>query len=314
MRPKGSKNKKQYSRVSKLVGILTKDVLTREYEICGSMQKMADKLNVNVDSIYKYMQLHEIPYEPYYSGIYDCNHNIFGEDTERSFYLAGFIAADGSVQYTKHSGLLKIALSKKDQSHLEKIKILLESNHPIMNFLVKPSKLVKTSNEDAELSIASKIISKDLQRFNIVPNKTLIYTFPQWLIGHPLVNHFMRGYFDGDGSIYHCRAGKGQTVKQKSFSIIGNEQFIQDYRNILVKNCDINKTKINARLNINTNNTIYAAIYSGNNNIQKIYDFLYKDATIYLDRKRDIFIEKLSPLELYRPRTNKNITTSNNSA
>ena len=34
----------------------------------------------------------------------------------------------------------------------------------------------------------------------------------------------------------------------------------------------------------------FSVKHGGNRQVKKIYDYLYKDATIYLERKRDIFI------------------------
>lgn len=258
---------------------LTKEILEYEYKICGSMRKIADKLNISIDSIYKYMKLYEIPYEKHYQKIYSCDENIFSYDTPESFYLAGFIAADGSVQNRKYSKILKIALSKKDKDHLEKIKTLLKSNHPIKDYKVKPSKLVKKSHYCSEIQITSHSLVNDLQRFNIVQNKTLTYIMPKWLIKHPLVNHFMRGYFDGDGTISWCGLGKGRTVKQLIFSILGTKTFIHQYRNLLINNCFLNKAKITTCKNV------YKISYSGNIINKKLYYFLYENASIYLDRK-----------------------------
>jgi hypothetical protein len=268
-------------RKSKLQSILTPEMLKYNYKKFGSLQKVADELELSVDSITKYMKLYNLEYSPHRT-IYSCNHNIFSEETEKSFYLAGFIAADGSLQNKKHSKILKIALSRKDLGHLEKIKFLLESNNPIKNYITKPSRLVKTCNEYSELSIVSDKIYNDLGNFNIVPNKTFIYSMPNWLIAHPLVSHFMRGYNDGDGTFSHCGLGKRRTVIQLSFSIIGTENFINQYKAILINNCNINNTKI-----IKIGN-VYRLCYSGNKNIYKIVNFLYKDTTIFLDRKYNL--------------------------
>lgn len=269
----------------KLNTVLTKEMLEYHYGLEGSLQKVAIKLGISVDSVSKYMQIHNIPYYKTYRGIYTCNHQFFSTDTEISFYLAGFIAADGSLQERKYSKILKITLSNKDRDHLEKLKLLLNSTNPITEYIVKPSKLVPTQQFCTELQIVSEKIFDDLERFNIIPNKTKIYTFPEWLINHPLVHHFMRGYFDGDGCISHCGFSKGSIIRQKSFNILGTYEFIKLYNEILSTNTLTNMAKI--RLH---NNSIYAIHYSGNKLIQKIFDFLYKDATIYLDRKYRRFL------------------------
>jgi hypothetical protein len=277
-------------RTSKLSTILTKEMLEYNYNLYGSMQKMADALNISIDSIYKYMKLYNIKYNQHYVGLYECDHHLFSRDDERSFYLAGFIAADGSLQNRKYSKILKITLSEKDYDHLYNIKNILKSNNPIIKYKVKPSKLVKSINNCVQLQIVSKDIYSDLSRFNIVPNKTFIYYMPEWLINHPLINHFMRGYFDGDGSFSYCGLGPNRIVKQMSFNLLGTELFIKQYKAILEQKCVINIAKIIKRKNI------YLFNYSGNINIAKITKFLYKDATIYLNRKYD----KIKHLSIYK--------------
>lgn len=265
---------------------LSKEILEYEYKKYGSMQKVANSLNLSVDTIYKYIKLYNIPYKvSNHKCIYSCNENIFKTDTEESFYIAGFIAADGSLQKRKYSKILKICLSKNDIDHLEKIKNIFDSTHPIKEYIIKPNKLVKTINKCVEIQIANNHIYDDLNKFNIVPNKTFIYNIPEWLSNHKLINHFMRGYFDGDGSISNCGLGINRKVIQKSFNILGTESFISQYKELLKLNCNVNDNKI-----IKINN-IYSLSYSGNNVIKRIYEFLYKDATIYLDRKKDKFIQ-----------------------
>lgn len=267
---------------------ISKEILEYEYKNCGSMQKMADKLKVSVDSIYKYMKLHNIKYEKKYKGIYHCNDNFFKHESSESFYLAGFIAADGSVQYRKYSKILKITLSKKDISHLEKIKEILKSNHPIKEYEVKKSKLINSNHQCVELQIANKQIVDDLKKFNIIPNKTKAYEMPEWLLSHHFLNHFMRGYFDGDGTVTYCGLGENRKIAQLNFSILGTEKFIQQYREILFKNCKANYAKITK------NNSIFKISYSGNNLIKNIYDFLYKNQTISLQRKMSKFKQTIN--------------------
>jgi intein/homing endonuclease len=264
---------------NKLQDKLSKEILEYEYNMCGSMQKIANKLEVSVDSIYKYFKYYNISYNKNNSRIYNCDDHLFKNNTEESFYLAGFIAADGSLQDRKYSKILKISLSSLDSEHLEKIKKILKSNNPIKIYKVKSNKLINKEASSAELQIVSNVIFDDLKKFNIVPNKTKIYSMPDWLLNHPLLNHFLRGYFDGDGCVSYCGLGKKRNIKQLHFNILGTEKFINQYRGCLVRKCDVNEVKISPK------STIYSLSYSGNNNVKKIYNFLYKNATIFLNRK-----------------------------
>lgn len=258
--------------------LLTKEMLEYEYEICGSMQKIADKYNISVDSVYKYMKLHNINYNKHYTGIYTCNHNAFEIQSPESFYLAGFIAADGSLQNRRYSKILKITLSIKDIDHLHKIRDCLKADNPISCYNVKPSKLVKTRNKSCELQIVSEKIFDDLSKFNIVPNKTKNYDFPDWLMDHEFVSHYMRGYFDGDGFALN---------RERSFGIVGNLCFVEKYQQILIKNCELNKTKLQFH------NNVFIMRYNGNNNLDRVYDFIYKNSTIHLNRKENLLRKRV---------------------
>jgi hypothetical protein len=266
-------------RKSKLQTVLTKEMLEYNYKKYGSMQKMADELNIGIDSIYKYMKLHNVNYDAHYTGIYECDENIFKEETERAFYLAGFIAADGCVYHRKHSSILSIALSIKDIEHLQNIKKLFRATNKIEFYTDK------NNLQSCRISIVSKIICKDLEKFNIVPRKSLIYTFPEWLTDHPLVHHFIRGYADGDGSWSNRHTAKNRIIKQTSFSILGTQNLVLAFKKIIEERCQI---KSMAEIKKRDDEKVYRLTYYGNNMVSKIYEFLYNSSSIYLSRKRNI--------------------------
>jgi hypothetical protein len=215
---------------------------------------------------------------------YYCDENFFNQDNESSFYWAGFIAADGSVQERKYSKILKICLSNKDLNHLENFKKLIHSTHPIKNYKIKSNKLIKSETLCCEIQITSKLLVNSLKRFNIIPNKTKIYEFPSEIINSQYVHHYMRGYFDGDGTITNCGLSINRKILQGSFSILGTQSFIENYQKILINKAKLTKTKIYKH------KSVYKLVYIGNNNIKKIYQYLYNSSNIYLDRKKDKFM------------------------
>ena len=235
------------------------------YKKLGSMDKVGKIYGINkgvIRSCFKKLGLTIINRRRNY------NRTFFSTNTSESFYWAGFIAADGCVS-GKKSKYLSMALAKKDHDHLEKFVKAIEFDRQIK----------KTS-----ISLCSKEMFNDLARFNIVPRKTKIYTFPEWLVNHPLVNHFMRGYFDGDGSIYYS-TNKPGFRKKLSISICGTKEFLTTFRSVLSKNCNVN-----GHAKIRKTKGIYAFGYCGNNNIIKIRNFLYLNSTenIRMDRKYEI--------------------------
>jgi intein-encoded DNA endonuclease-like protein len=104
---------------------------------------------------------------------------------------------------------------------------------------------------------------------------------------HQFVNHYMRGYLDGDG----CLCIRKRHIKhQLRFNIVGNFSFLQKYQAVLETNCDINHNKVAKR------NSISSLAYQGNIVVSKICEFLYNNSTFHLDRKYDIYKSLAVPI------------------
>lgn len=252
---------------------MNSELLKIKYKELRTIDKVAKYFNVSRSTIKNNFKKYNITYE-------NCiklkfNENFFNNSPE-SFYIAGFIAADGSINKNN----LSIQLSSKDSAHLYKIKELLQLEGELQLIPPRKSEINKriiNGGETILLRCNSSIMINDLKRFNIVPNKSKIYDMPDWLINHSLVNHFMRGYFDGDGSI-------GFVKTKLRWSLVGNVWFLEKYQNILEKNCNISHNKICIR-----KEGLGQLEYQGNIVIPKICRFLYNDATCYLERKFNIY-------------------------
>jgi hypothetical protein len=204
---------------------------------------------------------------------YFFNEDFFSVDTPESFYWAGFIAADAGIC---GSGSVVINLSIKDYSHLEKFKKALNHDGSIIIYDERP---IRNSIVAKFLACSVKMVN-DLKRFNISLVKSLTYVFPEWMVSHSLVNHFIRGYNDGDGCVYRCSP---KYKNQMGFSIVGTEQCLSQIRKVFSVSC-----KTNDKLKIMPNGKIYQILYNGRINLIKIREFLYRDSyrDIELDRKK----------------------------
>ena len=163
---------------------------------------------------------------------------------------------------------------------------LLKAETPIRDYLIKNSKRNAKWNDTwaCQISITSEKLVKDLAKFNIVPRKSLIYTFPEWLINHPLVHHFIRGYNDGDGSFFVPKLVNGRTVEQVYFSLRGTPKFLEVVRSILEEKCALKERTNDIRISSGQG----VLEYGGNGIVAKIAQYLYKDAVIWLPRKHEI--------------------------
>jgi hypothetical protein len=274
--------------------ILTKEMLEKDYKELQSFRKIGDKYNISNETIRYYCQKFGIQTNPLVK--YSCNDDFFAQENEEVFYIAGFLAADGCLKIKKNKISNKeyyfvyIGLSKKDKSFLELIKSKLQAEAPIKDFLIKNSKRNPKWKDSwkSEITITSEKMFKDLEKFNIVPRKSLIYTLPDWLIEHPLVSHFMRGYNDGDGCFFNQK--HKTKADQVMFSLRGTPKFLTTFREILEEKCDLKERTKPIRISSGHG----ALEYGGNGILKNICQFLYRDATIYLPRKYDIIKHLLS--------------------
>lgn len=194
-------------------------------------------------------------------------------DTEEKAYWIGFLYADGYVRYTKRNGgELRLKLSAKDVDHLLKFRNTINSNS---KFTYSTSKVkyngIYSISDSVCFSIYSKKIVDDLHKHGCVNAKTNLIRFPK--LDDTLKYHFIRGYFDGDGSIHKIKN------RPNSFyvNIVSNKLFIEDLYNILGYGKIINYKN-------------YSILYFRKNKYVKNFrDILYKISNIYLDRKKDIF-------------------------
>ncbi len=125
---------------------------------------------------------------------------------------------------------------------------------------------------------------QDLIHLGCPPQKTHILKFPSFQqVPEHLINHFMRGYFDGDGCIYVNPKKSGTNL----FDVVGNHDFIASYKKTMFTK--IGKASEVKLRKCNCNGNIVALDLGGNQQLRKIYNFLYKDATIYLKRKKEKF-------------------------
>jgi hypothetical protein len=167
----------------------------------------------------------------------------------------------------------------------------MKSNHKLYKRIVKNSKRDPKYNDTITytLLIYSPEYVDDLTRFGIISNKSLTYKMPDWIKNHNYINSFLAGYFDGDGSIgFDKKQSNGNLRKtpQARLHIRGTSEFLKDFHSILFKNCDIpTQDKV-----ISTDSGIGSIQYTGNNNVNSILNFLYKDGN-FMQRKYERFLE-----------------------
>src|SRR5690606_21393784 len=133
---------------------------------------------------------------------YNFNESFFETiDTEEKAYWLGFIAADGNIndRGENKSKSLHIGLSFKDKNHLLKFMININYSHLLIEIKERIINLKK--RRYVRLNLNSKKMYNDLLDKGITPRKSLTLKPPK-NVPKDLVRHWIRGYFDGDGSVH----------------------------------------------------------------------------------------------------------------
>ena len=167
---------------------------------------------------------------------------------------------------------------------LEGIEILEKINKEIENS--RPVKIYKRSDghdDMAKMRANSSTMKKDLAHYNIVPAKTFILKPPEFLDKQYAIS-YIRGYFDGDGSIYLSRNNPIWRICSASRPILEwmRTYFAEEYGIINNKIYDGKDP---------ANNDFYVLQYSSKDKLKKLYDVLYAPGGLYLQRKYDRFTQ-----------------------
>lgn len=209
------------------------------------------------------------------------NHDYFENiDSEHKAYWLGFIYADGSITkkvYEKGSYTyrLRMELMFEDKYILEQMALDLKSDLKPKEYYNDTSHFegYNKPKHTAYIMFSSKKMGEDLVKLGVVPNKTFILkSLPN--IPDNLMKHFIRGYFDGDGSVYLT---KDNTIKTAFY---GTHDFINSIQDFLIKELGLTKKKITDQKEANV-----SFIGMAKQESEKLYHYMYDEATIFLNRK-----------------------------
>ena len=250
--------------------------IARRYSAGELTKSLAKEYNISTSAVSQFLKRHKIPIRG--TTKYSANFRYFENiDSEDKAYFLGFIAADGCI--FKNS--LIITLSSVDKHILERLVRVMKSNHAIFT---KKRRTSYGVGEYSWLVITHKDLVKDLAKYTIVPRKTSTVTVPE--IRGELMRHFIRGYVDGDGCLSMYRHRKEGW--KFGLSICGNPAFLQTIRDHFLK---ITKSLgYMSKRHKNSKSNVEALCYSGCNTVPALVEYLYKDSTIFLNRKYEKYL------------------------
>lgn len=248
-----------------------------EKEICDlyvsglSPRLIAPRYNCSSANIYNICERNNVARRKQgYKKLTECDENYFNViDSATKAWLAGVIASDGHVS---KNNVLVVRLSSKDIELLEKINKHLKSTYKIQTHNEYDKRTEKTYDL-CSLMIYRKQLALDLKKLGIDNNKSKEFKMPD--IPKEFIRDFIRGLVCGDGG-FCINEGNDITFKLVS----STQNFSEEVQDILIKECDLNKTKIVF------DTGCYKFSYS-TNSVRKIFHYLYDNVTedCYLSRK-----------------------------
>lgn len=214
-------------------------------------------------------------------------------NTEEQAYLLGFYVADGCInQCSKKSKRFKIAINTSDIEILQYFQKFMNPNKLITHSIQKNTfgKYIYEC-ESSIFSFVDNEICNDLIEMGYGFRKTqLQFGLPN--INNDLIHHFIRGYFDGDGCI-SVNENIRKSGKRKGDKYVGRFVTFTSLKDNILKEIKDVCLNHNIDFKLKSHKVKYNQLYIGSNlNIKNFYSYIYKDATIFLKRKKEKF-EKL---------------------
>ena len=217
---------------------------------------------------------------------YTLQDNYFESiENEIQAYWLGYILADGYVQtrVSKDSRHYGLSISSIDKDIVETLKEDLQYTGVITS-PKRPSGFIN-GKPCYRLCISSMKLSQDLLRYK---PKGISITMPD--IAEHLRRHFIRGFFDGDGSIYSWISNETHHTNDKTYhykrfmleaSIIGPNSILTPIE------LELDKHNIKTRYKPSKTTYLRYLVVSNKPDLHRFRDYLYFNASRFLKRKYD---------------------------
>lgn len=230
-------------------------------------------------------------YEPY-TKKYTVNEDFFKTWSSDMAYVLGFWFTDGYIylpeRQNKHQQSTKryiFGITQCELYILENISVKMQSSYPIHTEPYHNKERISY-----RFFIESRTLVEDLMLLGGRERKSLTMVFPQ--VPAEYLPDFVRGLWDGDGSIFRCKTGK---IVASLTS--GSKLFLESLLSVLTSNIP------NFRGHIYRNKRRKSAyiLSCGLDSSRRLRDFMYTQNSLFLKRKRDTF-DSIGAIGFHFPR------------
>ena len=258
---------------------MTNNSMIEEYLVGDiSVSKLSKKHGISNYACFKILEECGIPITPRTNRKHNLDSDFFEiVDNENKAYVLGLMYSDGSVCPRINTGYdkitsykIRIRLQEFDSDILRKISSCIYGFDNVK--IDKRSE--KMWADTARFELNSKKMGEDLIKLGCGPNKSNIIRLPSYeKVPERLYRHFLRGFYDGDGGI--------SKTPPIIMNFTSNKAMCLELVEYFARECGLTFSKYLERKNG------YGSVkISGRGNCYKLYEYLYSDCSLYMDRKK----------------------------
>ena len=212
---------------------------------------------------------------------YELREHFFDKiDSENKAYFLGFLFADGC----NNGKAVVLSLRVSDADTLEKLNKLIYPARPLIFITEKRN---GKQYKKCSLQINSLHMLEKLLGYGLIRRKTSKLMFPT--IPKQFEKAFIRGYFDGDGGVSVSKPKGRRHSHTFSLSIVSTKPFLSKVKEIIEHDVDI---VFSFEGPYSKDGAVFKLKLSGTRQVQTFLKYLYADATIFMQRKRNM-IERI---------------------
>lgn len=194
---------------------------------------------------------------------YNINQDYFKTWSHNMAYMFGFWCADGCIYSGK---IFDITVSKKDKYILKRFAQELQYEGNLYDYV---------DRQACRLNFSCVIIYNDILTLGGKENKSMDLEFPQ--IPEEYLSDFIRGYFDGDGSVFNVKGDRINTA-----FTCGSKKFLDSL---------LEKLRKYANVEGGSYDPSSYSLRFGKKDSYKIAQYMYKNnPELFLLRKRKKFL------------------------
>lgn len=215
--------------------------------------------------------------------MYQLNENYFETiDTREKAYFLGLLAADGCIHKSipgKRNTRISLTLKLEDKYIIDKLSTEIEFTGNVRIITIRKGKY--TGHQYGHIEFTSEKMAADLSKYGVTRSKSSTLQYP--IIPKEFDFDFIRGYFDGNGSVFisnekHWRSGSITPVIH--FRFCGTQELLETIKSKLNVKGTLTKERKSFVYDLHCKRNVQANIF---------FNKIYTDTTLYLKRKYDVF-------------------------